>query len=66
VYPAPRRATQTAKILGVHATLIALVGFVMDVLVVIGASHKPFLESYLSRMMDIELVQLATFVENAD
>jgi hypothetical protein len=39
---------------------------VVLVLVVIGASHKPFLESYLSRMMDIELVQLATFVENAD
>lgn len=32
------------------------------VLVLIGASHKPFLESFLSQMYDIELVQLSEFV----
>jgi len=28
------------------------------VLVVIGAAHKPFLDQYLSQMMDVEIVQL--------
>lgn len=37
-----------------------------DVLVVYGASHKPFLESYLASMSDIDLVQFAEFVDEAE
>ena len=33
------------------------------VLVVVGASHKPFLDAYLSCGMDVEIVQLAEIVE---
>lgn len=32
------------------------------VLVIIGASHKPFLDAYLSRLMDVQVVQLAELV----
>ena len=28
-------------------------------LVIIGAGHKPFLDSYLSQMLDVKLIQLA-------
>lgn len=33
------------------------------VLVIVGASHKPFYEAYLSQMIDLELVQLRDLVE---
>lgn len=34
-----------------------------DVLVVIGASHRPFLESYLSDMTDLEIIQLKELLD---
>jgi len=34
-----------------------------DVLVVIGASHRPFLESYLSDMTDLEIIQLEQLLD---
>ena len=35
-------------------------------LVIIGVSHKPFLEAYLSQMVDIKLVHLSDIVSNDD
>ncbi|MBA7708780.1 hypothetical protein ES703_117684 [subsurface metagenome] len=35
-------------------------------LVIIGASHKPFLETYLNQMVDIKLVQLRDVSSNID
>jgi len=35
-----------------------------DMLVIIGASHRPFLESYLSDMTDLEIIQLGDLLED--